>query len=203
MNKGRWTQLMQALELPLSESTYAKLVDAYREPHRHYHTTLHIEDCLSKLDQLRARASRPDEIELAIWFHDAIYQPYKSRNEEKSADWAARFLGEIGASEGLIARVRDLILATRHEAVATDRDSAILIDVDLWILGSDAGHFLQFEQQVRSEYRWIPGVIYRRERRKILGQFLARDRIFTTDEFFSRYEARARMNIEEAIRNLT
>lgn len=202
MNKERWTGLMQALGLPLSEPTYAQLINAYREPHRHYHTTRHIEDCLSKLDLLRTRASRPEEVELAIWFHDAIYEPYKSRNEEKSAEWAARFLGEGGASESLIVRVRDLIMATRHEAVATDRDCAILIDVDLSILGSDAWHFLQFEQQVRSEYRWVPGVIYRRARRKVLGQFLARGRIFTTDEFFSRYEAQARVNIEGAIRSL-
>lgn len=193
---------MQALALPDGEPTYAALIDAYREPHRHYHTTRHIEDCLSKFDLLRAQASRPDEIELALWFHDAIYRPYRPRNEEKSAEWAARFLAEAGAGDDLVARVRDFILVTRHEAVAADRDAAIVIDVDLSILGTCAEHYQRFEQQVRSEYRWVPGVIYRRERRKILGQFLARDRIFTTDEFFSRYEARARMNIEGAIRNL-
>ena len=72
MNIDRWTALMHALGLPDSASTYEQLGKAYREPQRHYHTTRHIEDCLAKLALLRVQATRPAEVELALWFHDAV-----------------------------------------------------------------------------------------------------------------------------------
>ena len=203
MKIGRWNALMNSLGLPESSTVYTQLVSAYREPHRHYHTTRHIEDCFAQLDLLRDQAIRPDEIELALWFHDAVYLPYKSGNEEKSGDWASRFLDDAGASGNLIARIRDLILATRHDAIAVDSDTAILIDVDLSILGADRERYEAFENDVRKEYRWVPRHLYRRERRKILTSFLSRERIFVTDELFVRYEARARGNLDRAIVDLS
>ena len=202
MKIERWNGLMQSLGLPASEATFHALDAAYRESHRHYHTTQHIDDCLAQFDLLRSQADHPDSIELALWFHDAIYLPYKGGNEEKSAEWAARFLEEAGADEGTIARVRDLILATRHEVVATDGDTAILIDIDLSILGADRSRYDAFEKDVRAEYRWVPRLLYRRERRKILESFLQRERIFMTDDFHHRYESTARENIGGAIRAL-
>ena len=203
MKSERWTALMDSLGLPQSTTTYAMLAKAYREPHRHYHTTRHIEDCFAKLVLLRPQANQPEEIELAIWFHDAVYLPYKSGNEDKSAEWAARFLGEAGATDNLILRIRELILATRHNAIAIDPDTEILVDVDLSILGEDHERYDEFEESVRKEYRWVPRALYRRERRKILASFLARERIFMTDEFFERYEAQARGNLERAIFDLS
>lgn len=199
MNIDRWTTLMHALGLPHSASTYDQLAKAYREPQRHYHTTRHIEDCLAKLDLLRAQATRPDEIELALWFHDAVYLPNKSGNEEKSAEWAARFLGEAQATDKLIERIRQLILATRHDSIAIDSDTSILIDVDLSIIGADPERYDIFEKDIRKEYRWVPWILYRRERRKILASFLKRARIFSTDDFFQRYEGQARSNLGRAI----
>jgi len=202
MNRARWTTLMNALGLPASDATFAALDAAYREPHRHYHTTRHIDDCLAQFDLLRAQADAPDAIELALWFHDAVYDPYRSGNEERSADWAVRFLDEAGATPVLARRVRELILATRHEAVASDADTAILIDVDLSILGADCARYDAFEKDVRAEYRWVPRPLFRRERRKILASFLQRERIFLTPEFHARYEAVARANLDRAIRAL-
>jgi len=202
MDAARWDALMRSLDLPLDVATHAALVAAYREPHRHYHTARHIDDCLEKFDTLRDQAAQPDAVELALWFHDAIYDPYKSGNEERSADWAVAFLGGAGASPALAARVRELILATRHEAVAADRDTAILIDVDLSILGADEERYDRFEREVRKEYRWVPRPLFRRERRRILTSFLARERIYATDAFHRRYEEPARANLARAIRAL-
>lgn len=202
MNQNRWQALMRLLGLPRSETTYIALEKAYCEPQRHYHTTNHIDDCLRHFDLLRAGIEQPEVVELALWFHDAIYLPYKSGNEEKSAEWAATFLADAGSDEDLIARIRELILATRHDAVAKDRDTAILIDVDLSILGADHDRYDAFERDVRKEYRWIPRILYRRERRKILQSFRQRDRIFMTDAFFERYETHARDNLDRAIHAL-
>ena len=202
MNRDRWKMLMHELGFPASEETFDALETAYREPHRRYHTTEHIDDCLAKFDLLRSQADAPPAIELALWFHDAVYKPYKSRNEEKSAVWATRFLASAGSTEGFVAQIRNLILATCHDAVATGCDAAILVDVDLSILGSESSRYDTFEKQVREEYRWIPGAVYRRERRKILRSFLERDRIFMTQMFFNRYESMARDNLNAAIRAL-
>ncbi|HEY2344611.1 MAG TPA: N-methyl-D-aspartate receptor NMDAR2C subunit [Xanthomonadaceae bacterium] len=199
MNLGRWQALLHSLDLREDAATFHALETAYREPHRHYHCERHIDDCLEQLDALRAQAGQPGAIELALWFHDAVYQPYRSGNEERSAGWASRFLAESGADGALSARVRELILATRHEAIATDPDTAILIDVDLSILGAGRERYDAFESDVRAEYRWVPRPLYRRERRRILESFLHRERIFLTDDFHERYESSARDNLKRAI----
>ena len=202
MNLARWHSLMRSMCLPESDDTFDALCAAYKEPHRHYHTGQHIDDSLEQFDRLRVHADRPAAIEIAIWFHDAIYKPYKSENEQKSADWAARFLHDASAEDILIDRVTNLVLATRHEAIAKDSDTAILIDVDLAILGASPDHYNAFEQAIRREYRWVPSFLYQRKRTEILNSFLGRTKIFTTDLFHTQYETRARENIRSAIANL-
>jgi len=202
MNVERWNALMAHFGFPSNETIFEALAAAYSERHRRYHTARHIDDCIKQFDILRPQADNPAMIELALWFHDAVYNPYAHDNEEKSADWATQFLIDVGAPENLIALTRELILATRHDAAAANRDMAILIDVDLSILGSDSERYALFEQQVREEYRWIPGLLYRRERRKILKSFLDRNQIFMTREFFERYESSARNNLTVAIHTL-
>lgn len=199
MNRERWYQLMRGLRLGDNDATFDALCAAYDEPHRHYHTQRHIEDCLRQFDLLRELAQDAAAVELAIWFHDAIYDPYRTDNESRSASWAQRFLGESGAITSRADAVFRLILVTRHDAVPQDRDAALLVDVDLSILGADAMRYEEFERQVRREYRWVPGYLFRRKRREILSSFLQRDRIFYTVEFRHRLESRARENLRNAI----
>ena len=92
---------------PLDEALYQDLVARYREPHRRYHTLQHLEECFARFDELRALAEHPRDVELAIWFHDAIYDTRRSDNEARSAAWGRSVAGE---------RVHDLVMATRHEA---------------------------------------------------------------------------------------
>ena len=202
MNLDRWQSLMRALALPDNGETWLALGKAYREPHRHYHTQAHIADCLEKFDGLRDQAGNPCAVELALWFHDAVYDPYRADNEQRSADWAVRFLRDSAASGELADRVSELILATRHAVVPADIDTAILIDVDLSILGADTARYDEFEAQVRREYRWVPMLLYRRKRTAILQSFLQRPRIFTSDLFFASYESTARRNLTVAIDHL-
>ena len=92
-----------------------------------------------------------------------------------------------------------MVMATRHAAVPPDPDARVLVDVDLSILGAPAARFDEYEAQVREEYAWVPGFIYRRERRKILQGFLARPAIFSTAPFLERYEQQARVNIGRSL----
>lgn len=202
MSPDRWRMLMDRLGWSWNETTFDALSTTYRQPHRHYHTPRHIADCLRHLDTLRDEAVQPHAIELALWFHDAVYNPYRADNEHASADWALRFLRENGACASLQERVQALILATRHDAVATDRDMAILIDIDLSILGTAPDAYEEYRRAVRSEYRWVPDILFRRNRRAVLESFLRRERIFLTDHFHDRREAIARENIEAELQRL-
>ena len=99
-------------------------------------------------------------------------------------------------------RVRDLILATRHDVSPPAGDTALLVDVDLAILGSPAERFDEYERQVRQEYSWVPGFLFKRKRREILEEFLRRPALYNTEHFRSRYDAAARANLTRSIQQL-
>lgn len=160
-------------------------------PHRRYHTLQHLEECFARFDEIAELAEHPADVELAIWFHDAIYDPHRSDNEQRSADWARSSTGN--------ANVHALVMATRHQAIPRSLDEKVLIDVDLWILGAPPERFDEYEKQVREEYGWVPGLIYRRKRRAILESFVARPAIYRTERFIQRYEAQARANLARSL----
>jgi predicted metal-dependent HD superfamily phosphohydrolase len=178
---------------------HGELIARYSEPHRSYHTLQHLGECFEKLDELRALAEKPPEIELALWFHDAIYDVKRRDNEKKSADWARASALAAGTPAAACDRVHALVMATRHQAVPQGTDAEILVDVDLSILGAAPGRFDEYERQVREEYGWVPEFLFRRERRKILRDLLARPRIFNTARFRDRYEQQALSNIKRSL----
>lgn len=181
---------------------YHELIARYSEPHRKYHTTRHLDECFAKLLEVQSSAIRYREIELALWFHDAVYDVKRKDNEEKSAEWARSAALRSGLSSAAAERVHVLVMATRHNATPEDLDARILVDIDLSIRGAGAERFDEYERQVREEYAWVPEFLFRSERRKILQEFFARPRIFNTDHFFQTHEAQARANIERSLRQL-
>jgi len=175
------------------------LVTRYSEPHRHYHTLDHLDACLRHLPALRGLATYPDEVALALWFHDAIYDIGAADNERRSADWAVKSLLAAKVEAAVTQRVSELILVTRHEVMPQTVDEQIMLDVDLAILGTRAGVFDGYEGQVRAEYRTVPEPLFRANRRRILQGFLARGRIYHTDPFYGRFETQARLNLARSI----
>ncbi len=174
-------------------SLYDALVARYSEPHRRYHTLQHLEECFAALDEIADLAEHPADVELALWFHDAVYDTRRSDNEQRSAGWARSICGD---------EVARLVMFTRHEAIPAAIDEKVLVDADLWILGAPEKRFDEYERQVREEYGWVPGLIYRRKRREILESFLARPAIYGTDRFIRRYEPRARANLARSLARL-
>jgi len=203
MTPERWSVLLRGLGARPDDSTYARLSAAYAERHRAYHTERHIDECLALFDEVRALAAEPLEVECALWFHDAIYEPTSSNNESRSADWAGAFLQKHGVASIRIERVRRHVLATQHVSSAPADDSGLVVDIDLAILGSLPERYAEFERDVRREYRWVPAVVYRRKRAQILMSFLDRPRIYHFEPLADRFEARARRNIAEAVQTLT
>ncbi len=118
-----------------SRDIFAELAAAYATPDRHYHTARHVDACLAQAQRYRSLAKQPAEIEIALWFHDAIYDTHRNDNEQRSAEWASEFLSSAGADPACASRVHALIMATRHDAAVDDVDQQLLVDIDLGILG--------------------------------------------------------------------
>ena len=178
-----------------------EVVEMYSTPPRAYHNLDHIRGCLSHFDTARHLADHPRQIEAAIWFHDCIYDPKAHDNEARSADVAERMLGELGFARDFIDESKRLILATTHSAAPADNDTALLVDIDLAILGAESSEFDRYERAIRQEYAHVPDRDFALGRSAILRKFLKRPSIYTTEDFRSRFENRARENLARSVAN--
>ena len=201
--KARWKQIWQKLDAPVVPvEILEELLSAYSSGDRYYHNLTHIQDCLSIFDETRSLANSPEAVELAIWFHDAVYDPKRSDNEEKSAAWVKSAIAQSGLSRDFSEYVSRLILATCHNVIAQDRDTQLLMDVDLSILGREPEIFWQYENNIRKEYAWVPEDLFNQKRIAILRSFLERSHIYYLDIYRNKFEAQARQNLEQAIARL-
>jgi predicted metal-dependent HD superfamily phosphohydrolase len=183
-------------------AVYQELASAYSEPHRHYHNFQHISDCLNEFESARDLAQLPLAVELAIWFHDAVYDTRAGDNEEKSAELAKMRIRAAREDINLLVGTFALVLATKTHDPSRHPDAPLMVDVDLSILGQPEKRFCEYESQIRREYDWVPDGIFAAKRAEILERFLARERIYSTKEFFDRYEKRARANLEASVQKL-
>ena len=198
----RWEKLWRAIGATGNPSPwYEQLSRAYGEAHRSYHNQQHIAECLMEFDAARHLAEGPDTVELALWFHDAIYDSRRSDNEERSAALAKRCLETAGLPQ-LSATVSNLVIATKHDGETGTPDTALVVDIDLSILGKPESRFEEYERQVREEYDWVPLPVFNSKRAELLDRFLARKQIYRTKFFAERYEQSARRNLARSIQIL-
>jgi predicted metal-dependent HD superfamily phosphohydrolase len=199
----QWREMWNGLGIVSPDETlFHELVGCYSEKHRRYHTLQHLDECFAWLLRIQPVADHPEEIMLALWFHDAIYDTQRQDNEEKSAEWARSAGQRLGLPSSVAERVYDLVMVTRHSAVPNGTDPKILVDIDLSILGAAAERFDEYEVQVREEYAWVPETLFRQKRKEILKEFLGRPSIFNTDDFFKSHESQARSNLQRSIKKL-
>ena len=202
---------MTGLRSLLPPGLLEALRSAYASPPRAYHNFGHVETLLRHFDDVAARDgwAQPDEVQLALLFHDAIYDARATDNEARSADLAqaeiARWLPDAGIDA---ARVADLIrLTARHGQLApTDLgegpqsdDARRFLDCDMAILGADDAAFAAYDRGIAAEYRHVPRWLYAVNRRRFLKSLLARPRIFLDDGFHARLDAQARHNLRRAL----
>ena len=201
--KERWLKFWRAAGAAGDpEAPWQALSSRYAEPHRAYHTLGHVAHCLDEFDAARALTRDAVSVEMALWYHDAVYDPRAKDNEERSAELASRVAVDMGlpAAKGL--RVADLIRVSTHAGLAPDPDAQLFADVDLSILGQPEGTFAEYERQVRVEYAWVPEPAFRSGRAAILKAFLDRPSIYGTPFFRDKYEAAARRNLERSLLEL-
>lgn len=192
--KDKFQRAFLGAGLVVPEGIFEALAARYGEPSRAYHTLQHIQEGLNYLAGVRAV---PPEVPIAWWFHDAIYDPKREDNEEKSAAWAVAVLGKSALAE----KVRQAILATKPGAFADDAAKRLLVDIDLAVLASPEPRFSEYEAQLRREYAFLDEQTYRSARLKLLRGFSGRAFIYQSPEFRS-LETRARKNIERTINAL-
>ena len=178
----------------IAERVFDGLMELYSEENRAYHNLLHIDRMLSWLDE---SGEVSDAVELAIWFHDAIYDPRGSQNEAKSAQYFTdRFGSHI--DDALGADVERLILATDPTRARSGQgDEDLIIDIDLSILGSSPKDYDIYRLSVRSEYSFVSDTDFSAGRSLILEGFLSQ-KIYAT-EFFSLLEGKARSNLKREL----
>ena len=209
--RATWNWAWASLGRPAPAALQAELLSAWSEPHRYYHDQRHLRECLALWTGWRGHSSQAGEVAIALWFHDAIYDPQAAAgaNELGSAAWAARSLVRARAGSEAAQRVHDLVMATAHAtphdapAVADPNpDTRLLLDIDLSILGSPAERFERYDQDVRREYAWMPRARYQESRARVLQGFLNRPRLYYGGHAVALLERQARINLTAALSRL-
>ncbi|BAU63348.1 hypothetical protein STA3757_07120 [Stanieria sp. NIES-3757] len=203
--KTNWDNLLQSLkvDLLLGELIFNDLATAYSNSTRYYHNLQHIEQLLTVANLMKDEAKNFSVIELAIWFHDVIYDSQAQDNEVKSAAYAEQVLTSLEIDNCMIQSVKQLILKTQfHQTNLEDYDSQIFLDVDLSILGASQTEYQIYSQAIRQEYSWLSQASYYVGRIKVLESFLARSRIYYTEYLFNRLESQARFNLQQELQQL-
>ncbi|QRY82289.1 hypothetical protein JVX91_14685 [Pseudomonas sp. PDNC002] len=197
----RWESLWQQLGGAPPPGSFAELERLYGGSDRHYHSTQHILACLAHLDRLQRLARQPAQVELALWLHDVIYDTRRQDNEAASAALACNWLAEAGLDQHREA-LRELIMATCHQAGGLAGDAALVADIDLSILASAPPVYAEYQAAVRREYAWVPQALFDAGRAKVLRQLLDQPQLYQLPSLRQEWETQARENLEGELRPL-
>ena len=147
LTADRWSRLWQTVTATAAPAgLHSRLLAMYAEPHRHYHNRRHVAECLNEFDRGTQLATEPIAVEFAIWFHDAVYDPRASDNEERSAGLAHDWLKQAGQGGVLPMFRQQFVLATKTHDPTLHPDAPLLVDVDLSILGKPLERFLELRK---------------------------------------------------------
>ncbi|WP_405779526.1 hypothetical protein [Streptomyces sp. NBC_00859] len=204
----RWHQALTAARdgaTAPDPAPYAEnLLTRWAEPHRRYHTTAHLTAVLDHIDTLAGHAADPAAVRLAAWFHDAVYRPDRSENEERSAQLAEWALPEAGVGQARTAEVARLVrLTVGHDPRPGDTDGEVLCDADLAILAAVPADYARYAAAVREEYAFVPDQAFREGRSAVLRELLGLPRLFRTAHGQAEWESRARQNLATELELLT
>jgi predicted metal-dependent HD superfamily phosphohydrolase len=190
--------------IALSPAIMADLQARHAEPHRAYHNWQHISALLRWAQSGEFALHDPASVDCAILFHDAIYDPKSTENEELSAQLAEASLAAVVPSE-MLAFVATMIRATaKHHmpdglSVSQSHDAAHFLDMDLSILGADPRVFAVYEENIRSEYAHVSEAVFLPARSAVLSRFRDRERLYFSDWGYARFEEQARQNLDSSI----
>lgn len=203
--KSEWYNLTENYcNSTLAESLWTEIESQYTTKNRYYHNLSHIFNMLKQLDKTQTKIKDLDSLRFAIWYHDIIYKSTKKDNEEKSALFALKRLKRINFKPERAQSVENLILSTKkHNILLTqNNDNAVLLDLDLSILGTDWNTYKKYISNIRKEYKIYPDFMYNPGRKKVLVHFLERESLYFTEHYKEQHEAQARENLCREIKLL-
>lgn len=195
-----WTRCLDSSATGAAVLT--RLINLYAEPHRHYHTLGHIRHCLREFDQATMLMENPGAVELALWFHDAIYVSGAKDNERHSAD-LFRECSEGRVDAVFQQQIDDLIMATTHSGLPRQQDAQFIVDIDLSSFGLPWEAFMRDGLRIRAESAHVEDNAYYPGHLRFLRELCNRPFFFFTDCFRRRYEHTARANIQRLIADLS
>lgn len=180
---------------PLIQQCYEELNTVYHNPGRHYHNMQHIRFFYHELLQASHLCHQWDEMVMAMFYHDAVYNPLQKDNEYQSAMLASQHLEQMQFPDLFVGHVRAFIMATQTHQPNTMDDMNLFVDADLAILGSTPEQYARYVAGIRQEYAMYNDEDFNKGREAVVQKMLTRSRIYTTNWFYERYEAVARYNL--------
>ncbi|MCU4576517.1 metal-dependent hydrolase [Acinetobacter courvalinii] len=195
-----WFELHRHYHFSEPQKIFNKLIAAYSEKQRAYHTLQHLYECLVLLDSIRSDLKDAYSVELALWFHDAIYDPQAKDNEMKSAELFGWYMAQDLSVE-IVEKIKRWIVATQKHEVTDELDLQFLLDIDLAILAASPERFEEYEQQIQQEYAWVDPDVYSIKRKEVLAHFYQTESLYQTEYFQQNFGQRARRNLRKVIGN--
>lgn len=209
MLSDRWNALWKRIGAQGdADAVYSDLERRYCEPHRHYHTLLHIADGFGDLDTVSDISKNPDALEAAWFLHDSVYELLSKTNEQDSAQLGASIFSHAGVRYPLIRDMCRLVIVTDHKTPPVTIDEKIIVCNDLAMFGKPEETFDRYDSGIYQEYvvhANVPEDFYKEKRTEILSGFLDRSKhggIYTIGYYKDRYEGQARKNLERAVKRL-
>ncbi len=193
-----WERCAPSDTMAAPEPVWTELIRLYSQPERQYHTPRHLCHCLQQLDLASALMEDPGAVEIALWFHDIIFEPDAPDNEAQSAALFRR-AADKQFPQDCIDKVSDMILATVHCEPPQAQDARYLCDIDLSSLGFPWERFLEDSAAVRAEQTGTTDAQFYSAKIRFFSSLLERPSIFLTDFFRNRYERGARENMQHHI----
>ncbi len=194
--KSLWDRCANSSAADRGAEIYGQLKARYMEPHRRYHTPVHIAHCLNQFDLAREHMDEPDAVEMAIWFHDVIYESKSTDNELKSAELFTELAGSNVSAE-FNSRVRDLIMVTVHRQLPETGDEKFVVDIDLSSFGLPWDRFLKDSEGVREEFPHLSDREFYPGQKVFMESLISRKNFCFTKFFRDRHEDTARDNISK------
>lgn len=203
--KSSWFNLLKrsASNMNLGHKVFATLINSYSAKERVYHNLEHIHDILNLIEQTDKISDNIDVLQFSAWFHDYIYDSQAQDNEFQSAAATTIILEQLNINFKIIDTIEKIILSTNnHKPLLDNTDNLLFLDMDLAILGTTSDQYKKYARAIREEYNYLSDRNYQLGRKKVLNQFLARERIYYTNYFYQGLESIARNNIKTEINNL-
>lgn len=189
--RHRWFELCSRMDIERKMDIWNAFVSMYGDQNRYYHNFTHIHNCLTRLDYWHAPLAERDNIELALWFHDLVFDPKRADNKRASAGLAKHYI----KSHKQLDRVIQLILATKHNAAKFDYSEVTICDIDIQVFGADEERYQNYVQMRYKEAHDVEIDIYLMNRRHQINNFLSRNSVFSDTSYKNQFNEIAKHNL--------